>query len=490
MERREDRHHPSDSDKSDSLTCSSDDHSYSSYEITRSSQCSGSKSSSCDTVSSNNSCTDCESSSSSKSSSCDTSCPPCSNSVSTCTSTFSSCEKSSNSCDLSTSSCVTCSDSSGSCISCSCSSCSESCEKCSRSCSESCEKCSESCDVSCSASRDNSCYDPKIGSVCCPEDCGPVKCKEFNIYWFGSSMTDMGNGRCNLGLEPYTVVEKPGPCQQPLFGGYGPCARRSDVKVYPQFIAEDLGLETHLEYDLCELPRCKNNLVSFSLGGATQCDNITPRVPADLFGYDYQIHRYLDLYDESTCYAIPENDIFFYTEVGATTLLKLLELIEQGVIQVDPVAIINYLETFLVDKALKNIKVLYNEGKARMMFVQLIDVQSIMLTPLYQKVACLPEIIFELYDQAIHQLRDALNDFAQNVPNFDLVVILSHDLYDEILTNPGAFGAIPGPTMMDLGWPEKVFSNQVFFDDFHTTSHSNRVIANFVKTWFQQKVCY
>ena len=75
-----------------------------------------------------------------------------------------------------------------------------------------------SCDKSCSSFEDSdicvpcvdatpsnvndSCYEPNK-RVCCPEDCPPVKCKEFNIYWFGSYFSDSGNGRLNLGLKPF-----------------------------------------------------------------------------------------------------------------------------------------------------------------------------------------------------------------------------------------------------------------------------------------------
>lgn len=483
MERHKESYDRSDSDKEDSLICSSKDNSYSSYEITSSSQCSSLNSSSCNTVPSSESYTSCETSSScvtrssynSLMGSCYTSelsDPSCHNSVVSCSSlnsescNYSSCDKSYTDPSCSRSSDYNC--------------------KSSTSCFESCGSYSQS-NMSCIDSCDyDSCYNPHKNPESCPEDCGKVKCEEFNIYWFGSSLSDIGNGRCNLGLEPYTVPEEitiP-PFQLPIINGYGPCGRQSDGNVYPHFIAKDLDFRTHIEYDLCELPLENNNLVSFSLAGSTQTDNIIPNVPENSYGYNFQVNRFLELYRESSCYAIPEKDIFFYTGVGINTLLELVRSGETP--QPD------YFQKNLVDPAVENIKRLYSEGKARTMFVQLIDIHTIMLMPLYQKLISIPGIddIFTLYDTAIHELKDALNDFARNqIPRFNLTVILSHDLYDQILTNPGAFGSIPDETMIDLGWPQKVFTNQVFFDDIHTSSHSNRIIANFVKTWFQQKVC-
>lgn len=485
MESRKDYRHQSDSDKLDSSSYRSDDHSYSSYEITNSNSHSNSKSSLSDTNSSNETCTSCEGSSSSgkssiSKSSCDTSSSCTSDSNMTCS--CSSCENYSRSYVGSNTD--------------------------SRSNTDSSSNTDSNCKSCCKDSRDDSCYYPGKPPNCCPEDCGPVKCKDFNIYWFGSDLSDAGNGRLNLGLEPYTIREIPVPCPEPnpIEIGFGPCARPTDVKVYPEYVAEDIDFKVDMEYDLCQLPE-KNHLVSFSMTSSTQTGNITPNAPPNSYGYDYQVYRYLDLYDESTCYAIPEKDLFFYTEVGFNSFFLLLNLIITGVVPDDNVSINEWLNDNLVTYAFKNVTALYSEGKARKMFVQLFDGPMLRSFPWYEKLSCLMthdlDHIIDLYNWSLvsntmnpNNLQDKLNHFAQaQVPRFDLTVLTGSSLYIDIFENANAYGIVDAlapdnsKTMIDLGWPNQSFSNQAFFDDFHTSSHTNRVVANFVKTWFQQKIC-
>lgn len=420
----------SDSDHYDSLTCSSCDSSSNSSSSSNKSCSDSSSLSSCSDCKSSNSC--CSSSSSCSSSSCEpSSCEP------------SSCEPSSCSCDCSKS-CVT---------------------------------------VSC----DSDCYDPDYRPDC-DEDC-PKKCKPFNIYWFGSSITDAGDGRLNLGLEPYTKTsEDLGQCGT-VTVGLGPCARATNGKVYPQFIAEDLCMELDLEYDLSELPKEKNHLVSFSLIGATQSDNVIPLTPANKYGYEWQIDRYLQLYKESACYTIPEKDLFMYTDVGSTEVVKLMKLFLDGT-PVDPIA---YFQSY-VDKVLANVIKLYSLGKARRMFVQLIDANTIVQAPFYEVFACAlgqtADDIMIAFNNAQNSLNNQLTAFANSQPHFDLTVIESSNIYETLANDSGLYGIInDGNTMIELGWPDKLFENQLWFDSFHLTSHSNRVVANYVKTWFQQRIC-
>ena len=290
------------------------------------------------------------------------------------------------------------------------------------------------------------------------------------------------------------------PCEEPIEVGYGPCGRETDEKVYPEYVADDFDFKVKLEYDLRRLPMGKNNLVSFSITGATQEGNITPLVPADEFGYNFQVCSYLDLYDKSRCFAIPEKDLFFYTDVGLSDFLLLVNLIVEGIVQPDANSVIQWLTDNTVTPALLNVKDLFSEGKARRMFVQIIDGDTIRLLPVFKKLQCIQNIdeIISFYDLAMtsniinpSNLQDSLNDFAQNqVPNFELTVLLSSDLYEEVTDNSNAYGIVnDGQTMLDLGWPKKVFPNQTYFDDISTSSHTNRVFANFVKTWFQQNIC-
>ena len=275
-------------------------------------------------------------------------------------------------------------------------------------------------------------------------------------------------------------------CEDPITVGYGPCARPSDGKTYPQFIAEDLCYQEEMQRDLKKLPHGQNTLVSFSIAGASQLGNVTPLVPSNSYGYNFQVDRYLDLYKKSECYAFPEKDIFFYTDVGLIEFFLLINVptIEQN----------TWLDTNLVQPVFSNIVRLYNEGKARKIFVQLVDDFTLTKLPAFEKLGCIENIdeILSTYMTKMRELRDALNLFAQqNVPNLDLTVVFTEGLFDEITgVNSSSFGIVNGNTMLDLGWPDKVFANQTFFDDLDPSAHTNRIIANFVGTWFQQRVSF
>ena len=473
---------PSDSNNYEDLTCSSCDSSSKSCSSLSNSSCGVSDTSLClstDSCESSNSCDTSSAcgvpSSCDTSSACDTSksCGGCDTS-SDCK-TSSSCDTSSACGDCKTSSCAT--NSWTDCDSCKTSSCD----------TKSCGDCKTS---SCDCDTSDSCYDPDKKPNCCPEDCSPVKCKEFNIYWFGSSLSDPGNGRLNLGLAPYTIRETPlrDPCGTVKLG-FGPCGRASNGKVFNEYVAEDLAMTVDLEYDLCALPENKNYMVVFSLVNAIQKGNITPLTPADQYGYDWEVDRYLELYEESTCYAIPEKDIFMYTDVGANTLYHLWSLIANG----ESPDIDLYFDSY-VNQVVSNITKLYSLGKARRMFVQLIDRYTIEQTPIFDKYGCVLEqemtLIMEKYEQAQQTLQNELETFAQSQAHFDLTVLTSRYLYEELSENSEAYGIINnGSTMIDLGWPDKVFENQMWFDDAHPSSHTARLLANYVKTWFQQRIC-
>ena len=60
--------------------------------------------------------------------------------------------------------------------------------------------------------------------------------------------------------------------------------------------------------------------------------------------------------------------------------------------QADSASVISWLTTNTVNPALFNVKRLYNKGKARTMFVQIIDGATIRLLPVYQKLLCIPNI--------------------------------------------------------------------------------------------------
>ena len=294
----------------------------------------------------------------------------------------------------------------------------------------------------------------------------------------------------NIGLEPYSIVEVPlGHCGT-VKQGYGPCARRCDGKVYNEYVAADLGMEVDLEYDIRSLPEEKNYMVIFSLDGATQNGNLDPLVPPGQYGYDWQVDRYMELYDKSRCYAVPEKDLFMYTGVGANTLFLLWSLILQGLL----IDIDLYFQEY-IDQVKANITKLYSLGKARRMFVQLIDRYTIEQTPIFEKFGCaLQQLMTEImdkYEQAQQTLQTELEAFAHSQQHFDLTVLNSGPAFEEICGNCEAYGIINnGYTMIDLGWPDKTFENQLWFDDANISSHTARIQANFVKTWFQQNICY
>ena len=303
-------------------------------------------------------------------------------------------------------------------------------------------------------------------------------------------LSDAGNGRLNLGLEPYTVSETVLPFLCGTVGtGLGPCARPSDGKVIPEYVTEDLCMQLDLEYDICALPRKKNFMVSFSMGGSRQVGNNAPLAPDNEYGYKWQVDKYLDLYEESSCYAIPEKDLFMYTGVGANDLFALWDLF-LDVAPVDPVL---YFQSYKA-QVLQNITNLYSLGKARRMYVQLIDALTITQLPIFSKVECvlgnLMDDIMTAYDNAQEELQQELEAFAQLQSHFDLTVLTTATTIEEVTNNSDLYGIVNnGQTMLDLGWFEKLFENQLWFDDSHPSSHTHRVLANYVKTWFQQKIC-
>lgn len=342
------------------------------------------------------------------------------------------------------------------------------------------------CDVS---DDDDVCYDPDK-RIPCPEDCLPEKCENFNIYWFGSSYTDVGNGRLNIGIEPYTInTTSLGLCGD-LVTGAGPCGRSSDGKVYPQFVASDMDYEVQMEYDLDSLPECRDSLASFAISGATQTGNTNPTVPDGLFGFNWQVDRYLELYEESECFSIPEKDLFMYTCVGGNDFIELLLSIAAG----EPLNPILFFQSYK-QAVIDNIVKLYSLGKSRRMIVVLTSAYLIDQTPASEKIRCaMGEVAYNallnLFAQCQEQLKQQLEAFAQSQPHFDLTVFTDEGVFRDIIENHETYGIILEPTMIDLGWPDKIFENQLWFDDIHPSSHTHRIIANFAKTWFQQKICY
>jgi len=245
-----------------------------------------------------------------------------------------------------------------------------------------------------------------------------------------------------------------------------------------------------LQHDISKLPKERHTIVSFATTGATQTGNVTPLVPADSYGYQYQVDKFLELYTKSQCYAFPELDLFLYTDVGETEFFQLIGLLLSG--EVTDAEVPAWLQDNIVDPALANVTKLYSEGKARNMIVQLIDEDTLRRLPAYQKLQCITNLddLIDEYNTAILNLQDLLNNFAQTqVPRFNLTVLLSGSLYDNVLDNANTYGIVNDPTMLELGWPHEVFSNQAFFDDLHPSSHTDRVFANYVKTWFQQWFC-
>ena len=390
----------------------------------------------------------------------------------------SSCESDSSVCDTNTTNC-------------SYYSCEKSCDAPAHSGSSECDSdcdCDECDGDDCDGCDDSSC-DSSEEPDCCPDDCPDKCCRPFNIHWFGSIYTDIGNGRLNLGIpEPNKTEEIPLPEEcGTIKDAAGPCGRPSNGKVYPQFVGEDLCYEVINEYDLACFPQCSGNLISYAITDSMQVGNLYPVVPNGEYGYSWQVDRYLELYAESECYSFPEKDVFMYSDVGANELINYLKLVLLG----QPLPP-NYWDEFVAN-TYNNIYRLFNEGKARRMFIQLADLQLIEFLPAYPKLNCaIPQLanILSDYDQALEQLIDQVSAFAATY-NFDVTFILEGAMYEHLQDNAFVYGISPSPlpTMVDLGWPDRVFENAMWFDDLKPTEHTNRVTANFVKTWFQQKVC-
>lgn len=456
------------------------------------------------TYDSTNECTTCDSSTC-KSTMCESSSDTTCDSTLTCDSSSSdndcntSCESTSNSNCSSSLNCTTTCDSSSICSSSSVCDSSTFCQSstfynsstfCDDSCSDTDnDPCDSNCDLSCDVPDDSEfCYDPTRRIKSCSDNCSSNECKQTNIYWFGASLTDIGYGSCELGLRPYKITTLLNACENPIQVGYGPCARNSDDKVYPQFIAEDYDFKIKMGRDLWELPKYDSNLISFAITGATQLSNITPNIPST-YSYTGEVDNFLKLYNKSKCYAVPEQDLFLYTDVGENEFFQLINLLLSGS---GPLDVNAWFQDNLVNPVLANVTRLYSEGKVRNMIVQLIDGDTIRRLPAYQKLQCIANIdeLIDIYNANILDLQTKLNNFAQTqVPHFNLTVLLSGPMYDSVLNNSNTYGVVNGPTMIDLGWPNQIFSNQAFFDDLHPSSHTNRVFANYVKTWFQQRLC-
>jgi hypothetical protein len=340
----------------------------------------------------------------------------------------------------------------------------------------------------CSGSKSGDSISNSLENTYCPEDCSK-KCKHFNLYWFGSSFTDISNGRLNFGLQPYTVNTTTLKDCVGYSQGLGPCARSSDGKIYPQYIAEDLGMEINMEYDMDNLPRKKNKLISFSLTGACQTGNTVLSTPLSEYGYDWQVSRYLELYEKSKHKVSLKKDIFMYTDVGINDLLYLLNLFIDGT-PIDPIL---YMKAY-TDQVLANVTKLYSLGEAMTIFVQLVDAATVLRMPIFKSLSCvLPDTIgylMELYDKVQKQLNNDLTALVLGQPYLNLTVLTTSDIYENLSVNSGLYGIVnDGKTMVDLGWPVKKFENQLWFDSLHLSSQSNRIAANYVKTWFQKKIC-
>jgi len=514
-----DSYNQSDCDDCYSSSDSSKTCSNSSDSCNTSKSCTDSSSLSSCSDSKSNSCTDTSSCSDTKSCSDSSSCSDtksCSDS-SSCSDSKSCSDSSSCSDSKSCSDSSSCSDSKSCSDSSSCSD-SKSCSN-TKSCGDS--SCSDSCDSvsSCtntvlvsSSTESNSCDDSSFCEVtcddklplCCPEDCdAKKKCDGFNIYWFGAGYSDPGNARLVLGTPEFNVENTEIPGCPEINTGTGPCGRSSNGKVYPQFLAEDLGFDLELQYDLEKLPKGKNNLVSFALAGSSQNKNLNtlnlPGEPSNDFGFDYQVDKYLKLYCKSQCYAIPEKDVFFYTGVGLVEQDIWFKQLLQIPVQDWNDEIVNVLGPVYISQTMTNIKELYNCGKARRMFVQLADAPLNRILPLWNKLECaVGTDALNIFNNAISTVQDALKTEIENYAlqatvNLDVSVVNMSGPFVEIHDNPSAYGVTNAEpnnmafplidTMISFGWPDQVFENMMWFDDVHPSDHTHSIVANFVKTW-------
>ena len=149
-----------------------------------------------------------------------------------------------------------------------------------------------------------------------------------------------------------------------------------------------------------------------------------------------------------------------------------------------------------VDQVVANVMELYSGGKARRMIVSLVGEAALTKTPLYKKLECpagngdLPlQDILDSYVNYQNLLKTELENFAllPQINNFDLTIVYIDSALCELYDNPQTYGIASNvdTTMLDLGWPDKTFENQFWFDDYNLSSHTNRVLANLVKTWFK-----
>lgn len=364
--------------------------------------------------------------------------------------------------------------------------------------------------ISCSDNCEDTCTNTIIYESCtteseCFSDEVVDEPKKYNIFWFGADFTDPGNAGLMMGLEANKInITKGLPNCPDIEEGTGPKARCSNGKVYPQFMGEDMNYKLLLNYDIEELPKDLCNIVSFSMAYAAQSENVKstnlPGPPQNKYGYNWQVQQYLDLYHESKCYAVPENDAFFYTEVGLVERNMWLKKLTEQMIPNWTNYVKNVLAPDYINQAVKNIKDLYSKGKARRIFFQLMDSEMAKLSPYWNKQLCnLGLVKMNEFDEAFQWAQDMivkeLKEFAERPDiHLDLTMLAMSGMYQKIKNSHCAYGVTevyPDPsnvpptinTMVSLGWPVQNFKNVMFFDDVHISEHTHRVVADFTMTW-------
>jgi len=319
---------------------------------------------------------------------------------------------------------------------------------------------------------------------------GPITRYPHNsIYWFGDSLNDTGNLKA---LRPNLAVNSnfPLPNGEVIKERINDTGRQSNGLVQADFLADALGYTLFTASHLKCLSKGSGNFFNFSIGGASLTNNTHLYLEQESvsLGIAFQIEQLCSLLEKSKR-SIESDDIcVIQSTANDILILMLLILGIPGNLTPTP-SVEEYIGNYL-DSAVDTISTLYNKG-CRRLFVQVLDA-PLPDFPLFTKVNNNFPGILDNLNKSLQLMQEGLEaainlNAAMNWPDLDVTIINDTASFKEIQKNPNLLGlrqTIKPQTMTDLGWPEALAQNVVYFDDAHPTQHTHKILSDFASNWF------